>query len=97
LFKEALLKYSPAQILLGIYQCKEAETLTIPLFLQNFESWIEKDEIWVEINLATQITKTYPKEYFIYLDFCDEESSYAWQQSSNAKKTLKEWADKVLA
>jgi len=97
LFKEALLKYSPVQILLGMYRCKENKTITIPQFLGQAQSWAENYEVWAEIDLAAHISNFWPNEYYTYLDFQEEESSYAWKKTLEAKKSLREWSDKVLS
>lgn len=97
LFKEALLRMSPVQILLGMYKNKNHATLTIPMFLRDSESWLELDEAWAEIDLAMYVTGDFPRDYFIYMDYREEETSYAHKVSSEARKSLQEWADQVLS
>lgn len=100
LLSEALREMTSVQLLLGMYRFKKGNsavaTATIPIFLRQKENWLELDEMWSEIDLATYITNHFPTEYYTYLDYTEEESSYAFNQSQEAKQKLREWADKVL-
>lgn len=94
--KEALMMYTPVQIMLGIHRTKSATT-TIPMFVKSTESWLEEDELLAEIELACIITGHTPPEYFTYLEYRDEETAYAFNKSLEARLKLREWADGVLS
>lgn len=100
LLSEALRTLTPVQLLLGMYRFKRgnsaAATATIPIFLRQKENWLELDEVWAEIDLATYLTNQFPREYYTYLDYLEEESAYAFTQSQEAKQKLREWAEQVL-
>src|SRR3990167_5130056 len=97
LLKEFLLRATPIQILLGMYQYQGERTVSIPQFLKSEAVWLEEDEQWAEICLATYITSVRPPEYYEYLDFCEEQTADAFIRSLAARLKLKEWAEKVLA
>lgn len=97
LIKDFLLRGNSVQILLGMYRRASLRTLTIPMFLRQHEEWFEYDESLAEIELARHISHTTPPEYYTYIDLVGEETSFAFQKSLEARITLREWANKVLA
>lgn len=96
LLKEALMRYTSAQILLGMHQYNGASTITIPQFLLRHERWLEPDEMWAEIRLAMEISNSTPPEFYIYMDNQEPEDSGSFQIGLAARLKLREWSDRVL-
>lgn len=87
---------TPAQILYGMYQYETERTITIPQFLTQQEDWlVDKDE--AEIELACCISHTTPPEYYIWQDYKQEQTSYAYQQAKEAHRKIQQWAYKILS
>lgn len=97
LLKDFLLRANSVQILLGMYRMRGQSTITIPQFLRQNEAWLEEDEYLAEIELARYISKITPPEYYTYRDLMDEESTFAFKNSFEARQSLKEWSDRILA
>jgi hypothetical protein len=97
LLKEALTKYSPVQLLLGMHQCNSITTITIPQYLKMLNDWVELDETWAEIYLALYISDFVPNEYYQWLDYKEEETAHAYQIVKNATIHLQEWSNNVLS
>jgi hypothetical protein len=97
LIKEFLQGCNSVQLLLGIYRYEANPTITIPQFLRHSDEWLEVDEAWAEVELATYLTKTIPPQYLIYQELKDEETVNAFGHAFAARQFLKEWADRILA
>ena len=97
LMKEFLDKATPAQILYGIYQFRDAKTITIPIFLRHHEEWLIEDEIEAEIELAALVSETIHPSYMIWHDYRYDNNAYAVNQAETAFKELVVWADRTLS
>src|SRR6185436_11954014 len=96
LIKRALVELTPAQILYGMYQYETERTISIPQFLAQQEDWVIDAEE-AEIELAICISHTTPPEYFLWQDYRQEQTSYAYQQARDARRKLQVWSARVLA
>ena len=72
-------------------------TITIPQFIRAHELWLDEDELRADIELATLITHKVPPDYYVWKDFQNEETAYAYGKALEARSNLKEWADRILA
>lgn len=97
MLKEELVVSTATQILNGFYQYAGNETITIPSFLKQREDWLVEEELWAEVELAMKMSRTVPKEWYLYHDLEGEQDSYSFLQSSEAKTQLIEWSQKVIA
>jgi hypothetical protein len=95
--KEFLLQATPTQILLGMYQFEGNKTISIPLFLKVYNTWLELDDVTADIELAVMVTKKVPPEYYTWKELKDEPGAWAFAASIEARTSLKEWANKILA
>lgn len=97
LFKDFLLRATSTQILLGMYRFEGQYNITIPIFLREYQQWLELDDGSADIELAMLITHKVPPAYYTWKELKDEQDSWAFSQAQEAKSTLKEWADRILA
>lgn len=97
LIKEFLLRATPVQVLLGMYQYKNNNTITIPQFLRQADTWLELDESWAEVELAIEITGHPPLDYYVYIENFDEERADYFTQGLAARVRLREWSERVLS
>lgn len=97
LFANLLLLYTPAQIILGMYQYKKNPTMTVPAFARNPDNWVEDDLEWAEVKLAIHVSGQTPKEYYILEDNKDSVQQQYFQMAIEARKFLEEWAGRILS
>ena len=97
LIKLALEQYTPVQILYGMYQVRGSHTISIPQFLRRPTEWLQEDEFICAVELARCITGATPKEYWVYKDCENEETTREHQLFREARTILIEWADRILS
>ena len=96
LIKEFLRGATPVQMLLGMYRVRGQDTITIPQFLRESDTWMELDENWAEVLLAIEIIGIPPIDYYLYIENREEERPEYIAQSLEARLRLREWAERVL-
>lgn len=96
LLKDLLLRYSPIQVLLGMYQYEGNRTVTISQFVRNVDSWIEEDDFVARITLAMKISHLTPPAYYVWMDNVEEEDAVSFKRAEEAAETLRVWSDRVL-
>lgn len=96
LFKDALVRYTPAQLLFGFTQFRGVYSVTVPKFLDLTDEWLLKEESWAKIELAVEISQSTPKEYFIWRDLREEQDAQSYIASQEARRWLLEWSERVL-
>lgn len=96
LLKDALVRYTSVQIMLGFYQYEHNATISIPQFIRQNEQWLCVDELEADIELAVLVARKKPEAYYVWQDYKDEDSAYAFGQAVAARQDLKQWADRVL-
>lgn len=97
LLKDYLLRVSPIQVLLGMYQYRGVRTISIPQFLRQDDEWLETDLTLAKIELARCVANKTPPSYYTWMDWKDEDGALASSYTSTALHQLITWADGVLA
>lgn len=96
LLKDALIKYTPYQILHGMYQYRGDEYISVPAFLKSVDQWLEDDEQWAEVLLAMDLSNIVPSDYYVYNDQSSGWDAESFLLAREARIRLYEWAKKVL-
>lgn len=97
LMKEFLQRANSVQIVLGMYHYKDVGTISIPMFIKQYNDWLEIDEEWAEVELAVCITDTVPTFYNIYVENNDSFNAEYYIQAQEARELLFEWKERILA
>ena len=88
----------PPQVMLGFYQYVGIKTISIPQFLQQWETWYFEDEWEAELELAVCITHNAPPEYYVYHDLKDDfDNADDYFHLNEARAALSKWKERILA
>lgn len=94
--KNLLNTCSSIQIVLGMYEYRDNGNISVPMFANRKDDWLELDDDIAKIELACCINNVTPAQYYIWQDLKDDQSAAAHRQVIEAWTWLKNWANRYL-
>lgn len=94
--KNLLNTCSSIQIVLGMYEYRGNDNISVPMFANRKDDWLELDDDIAKIELACCINNVTPAQYYIWQDLKDDQSAAAHHQVIEAWTWLKNWANRYL-